>query len=275
MPDDGGVMADSMVVVITGASAAPMPPLARDLGAAGRTVVLAARRGDALRAVAAETEARGAAATLVVETDVTRRESVNALRDAALARFGRVDAWVNNAGRGITRSVMDLTDADVDEVMAVNVKSALYGMQAIVPHFQRQGGGHLINVSSFLGRVPVASIRSIYSAAKAALNSLTANLRTDLAASHPGIHVSLVMPGIVTTDFARNALGAIPTHAPGGPPPGGPMQPQTAEAVAAMIADLLEHPTAELYTNPASAEIARRYFADVADFEAGVRTRQG
>ena len=262
-------MPDEKVVVVTGASGGIGAALARELGAAGRTVVLAARRGAELRAVAAEVEARGGPATLVVETDVTRRASVNDLRDAAIARFGHVDAWVNNAGRGITRSVLDLTDADVDEVMAINVKSALYGMQAIVPHFMQRNAGHVINVSSFLGRVPIAAVRSVYSAAKAALNSLTANLRTDLAASHPGIHVSLVMPGLVATEFARNALGGLPAGAARASVPPGAMQAQTAEEVAVMIARLLDEPRAELYTNPASAELARRYFADVEAFEAG------
>jgi len=61
-----------------------------------------------------------------------------------------------------------------------------------------EGEGHLINVSSFLGRIPLGSFRSAFNAAKAALNSLTANLRMDLR-RHPGIHVSLVLPGLVAT----------------------------------------------------------------------------
>ena len=78
----------------------------------------------------------------------------------------------------------------------------------------------------------------------------------------------MVMPGIVRTDFARNAKGAPP---PGPAVPGGPtsplMQPQTAEEVAEAIAQLLHHPAPELYTNPASDELAQKYFADVAAFE--------
>src|ERR687893_439014 len=73
------------------------------------------------------------------------RAEVERLRDEALRAFGRVDVWINNAGRGISRPVLELTDQDVDEMMSVNVKSALYGMQAIVPHFQERGEGHLIN----------------------------------------------------------------------------------------------------------------------------------
>ena len=113
-------------------------------------------------------------------TDVTKRKDVERLRDAALKKFGHVDVWVNNAGRGIGKNVMELTDEDLDEMIRVNVKSVLYGMQAIVPHFQQRGKGHLINVSSFLGRVPLAAFRSAYNAAKHAVNALTANLRMDL-----------------------------------------------------------------------------------------------
>ena len=75
-------------------------------------------------------------------------------RDAALARFGRIDAWVNNAGRGITRPVAELTDEDFDEMMLVNVKSALYGIQAVLPHFKERRRGHIVNVSSMLGACP-------------------------------------------------------------------------------------------------------------------------
>jgi short-subunit dehydrogenase len=257
------------VVVITGASAGIGAALAGQLGKAGHRLVLAARRQEELERLAREVAAAGFA--LAVPTDVTRREEVERLRDRAIEEFGRIDVWINNAGRGISKPVLQLTDADFDEMMTVNVKSALYGMQEVVPHFMERRAGHLINVSSFLGRVPMASIRSVYSAAKAALNSLTANLRNDLAAEYPDIHVSLVMPGIVKTGFAQNALGSstVPAAPPAGPPPGG-MQPQTAGEVAAAIAGLIERPEAEIYTNPASPELVRRYYADVGAFEAQI-----
>ncbi len=256
----------SRVVVITGASAGIGAALARELASDGARVVLAARREPELKQVAEEARNLGAGGALPVSVDVTRRNQVFDLRDRALAEFGQIDVWVNNAGRGITRSVLDLSDEDVDEMVALNLKSALYGMQAAVPYFIGRGEGHLINISSFLGRVPIASFRSAYSAAKAALNSLTANLRMDLR-SYPQIHVSLIMPGVVTTDFARNVRGEarppINTAAPGA----SPMIAQTAEEVAGSIADVIRNPVAEVYTNPASAEVARRYYADVAAFE--------
>jgi NADP-dependent 3-hydroxy acid dehydrogenase YdfG len=257
---------DSKVVVVTGASGGIGAALARRLGRDGHALVLAARREAELRAVANDTGAEA----LAVPTDVTRRGEVERLRDEALGRFGRVDVWVNNAGRGINRPVLELTDDDVDEMMLVNVKSALYGMQAIAPHFMERGAGHLINVSSFLGRVPLATQRSAYNAAKAALNALTANLRMDLRATHLGVRVSLVMPGLVRTEFAENALGGAGAPAPA---PAGPMQPQTAEEVADAIAGVIANPVAELFTNPVSPGMARRYHEDVGAFEEAIAAR--
>jgi short-subunit dehydrogenase len=257
----------SKVVVITGASAGIGAALAKKLGSQGHQLVLAARRERELKEVAASIPG----ATTVV-TDVTRRQDVEALRDAALKAFGRVDVWVNNAGRGISRNVMDLSDDDVDAILAVNLKSALYGAQAIVPHFKERGSGHLINVSSFLGRVPLVTIRSIYSAAKAALNSLTASLRMELAATHPGIKVSLVLPGMVATDFGKNSIGSAQFS----PRPGqAPMRAQPVEEVAAVIAEVIEHPVAEAYSVAALKDTARRYREDVEAFEASLRASRG
>jgi NADP-dependent 3-hydroxy acid dehydrogenase YdfG len=253
---------ESRVVVITGASAGIGAALAVKLGAEGHSLALAARREKELNEVAKQAGPKA----LPVITDVTHRKDVEHLRDAALKEFGRVDVWINNAGRGIGKNVMDLTDQDLDEMIKVNVKSVLYGMQAIVPHFQQREKGHLINISSFLGRVPLAPFRSAYNAAKSAVNALTANLRMELRDSYPGIKVSLVMPGVVATNFARNVLGTAQPPA-GGIPARSPMVIQSAEEVANLIAGLIENPAPELYTNPASYEIAQLYYRDVAAFE--------
>jgi NAD(P)-dependent dehydrogenase (short-subunit alcohol dehydrogenase family) len=261
--------ASRRAIVITGASSGIGAALALRMGAAGWRVALGARRENELRAIAG----KAASDAVAVVGDVTRRADVERLRDEALAAFGAIDVWINNAGRGIARNVLDLTDDDFDEMMAVNVKSALYGMQSIVPYFIERERGHVINVSSFLGRVPLAGHRSAYNAAKAALNALTANLRVDLAVKHPGIHVSLVMPGLVSTEFAHNAIGGGPAPSwtsAGGALPAGAMKPQSAEEVAEAIASLIEHPAAEIYTNPASSPLARRYYEDVGAFEAGM-----
>jgi NAD(P)-dependent dehydrogenase (short-subunit alcohol dehydrogenase family) len=139
-------------------------------------------------------------------------------------------------------------------MMKVNVKSALYGMQAVLPHFRQQGRGHIINVSSMLGRIPFAAVRSAYSAAKHALNALTANLRMELAGTHPDIHVSSVHPGVVATGFGINARhGGVDSRAlPGAQP---------VDEVAAVIAELIEHPRADVYTRPGAQKIVVDYYA--------------
>ena len=250
------------VIVITGASSGIGAALARQLAARGDKVVLGARREQELNQVV---ESIGANALAVV-MDVTRRKDVEQLRDRALEKFSHIDVWVNNAGRGIGRKVLELTDQDIEEMLAVNLLSAIYGMQAVVPHFQARGEGHLINVSSFLSRVPFATYRSIYSASKSALNMLTAHLRLDLARDYTNIHVSLVLPGIVATPFAKRALWGTPVPTPAV----GPQGSQTADDVAAAIIRLIEHPVPELYTNPGSAEMVRRYSQDAAAFEASM-----
>jgi short-subunit dehydrogenase len=118
---------------------------------------------------------------------------------------------------------------------------------------------HLINISSVLARVPLATPRSAYSAAKAALNALTANLRMDLRAEHPNIHVSLVSPGPVATQFHNNALGGTPT--------GRGMEMQSVEEVVQVIEQVIDNPVPEVYTNPSAANLVRRYYQDIPAFE--------
>ncbi|HEY0710182.1 MAG TPA: SDR family oxidoreductase [Polyangia bacterium] len=243
------------VIAITGASAGIGAALARQAGRRGAFVVLLARRDRELAALAAEVNrAAGADKALVHVTDVTQRDQVEAAVASALARFGKIDVWVNNAGRGISRPVSELTDEDIDDMIRVNLTSALYGMQAVLPHFKARGTGHIINVSSMLSRVPFAPVRSAYAAAKHALNALTANLRMELAAAWPGIHVSSVHPGVVATEFGLNARhGGLDSRAlPGA---------QAVDEVATVIADLIAEPRADVYTRPGAQEMVVRYFS--------------
>jgi NADP-dependent 3-hydroxy acid dehydrogenase YdfG len=113
--------------------------------------VLGARREVLLKQVA--NAARDKA--LPVVADVTRRADVEHLRDVALSEFGYVDVWVNNAGWAVSKHVMELTDKEFQGIIDVVLKSVFYGMQTIAPHFQERCEGHLINISSFMGRVPL------------------------------------------------------------------------------------------------------------------------
>lgn len=238
------------VVLVTGASSGIGATLAELLGKKGARVALVARREKELEEVAA----RSGPEALAIRADVTTRAEVERARDVAIARFGHVDVWVNNAGRGISRMVSELTDEDFDEMMRVNVKSVLYGMQAILPHFKERKRGHIINISSLLGRVPFAIQRSAYSAAKHAMNALTANMRMELRQSFPEIHVTVVSPGVVATDFGNNSLfgGVDSRKFPGAQPP---------EEVAEVIAGVIEQPRADVYTRPQYHQVIARYYA--------------
>jgi NADP-dependent 3-hydroxy acid dehydrogenase YdfG len=255
------------VVVITGASSGIGAALAVQLGQRGELLALAARREQDLKKVASQSGGRA----LPVVTDVTSRKDVEHLRDAALAEFGHVDVWVNNAGRGINRPVSDLTEEDVRSTIDVVLMSVLYGMQAILPHFKERGRGHIVNVSSFLGRVPMPSYRSIYSASKSAVNVLSANLRMELRPKYPQIFVSVVMPGIVDTAFHDIASPPLPARA--GESVWG-TRIESADEVAAKIVSLVDNPVAELYTSPDAIGRVEGYFRDVGAFEENLAKRQ-
>ena len=244
--------AQDKVVVITGASGGIGAALAELLAHQGASVAIVARRREALEAVARRCGDRAH----VVVADVTHREEVRRVVSESIARFGHIDVWVNNVGQGITRNPSELTDEDIDEVMRVNVKSALYGMQEVLPHFKERGAGQIINVSSMLGRIPFAIFRSAYSAAKHFLNALTAMMRAEVQQTHPGIQVSVVSPGVVRTDFGRNAM-----H--GGPDSNSLPGSQSAEEVAVVIADVIESRRPDVYTRLGARDVIAGHYASV------------
>ncbi|HEX7024576.1 MAG TPA: SDR family NAD(P)-dependent oxidoreductase [Gemmatimonadales bacterium] len=243
---------DDRVVVITGASGGIGAALAGLLGTGGTRLVLVARRARELGAVA---ERAGPSAHSIV-ADMTRREDVRRVVAEALDRFGRIDVWVNNVGRGITRLPSELSDDDVDEMMRVNVKTALYGIQEVLPHFRERGTGHVINISSMLGRIPLNPLRSAYNGAKHFLNALTDNFRSEVQRTHPGIQFSLISPGVVRTDFGVHAL-----H--GGPDSRQLPDSQSVEEVAVIIAGVIESRRPDYYTRPGSRERVLGYLGSL------------
>lgn len=238
------------VVVITGASSGIGAALATLLAGRGAKVVLVGRREKEL----SEVSSHCGTDALAVVADVTRRADVKRVVAEALKRHGHVDVWVNNAGRGISRLPSQLTDEDLDDMMQINVKSAMYGMQEILPHFQERSAGHVINVSSLLGRVPFALVRAAYSGSKHFLNALTASFRMEVHAKYPGIQISTVSPGVVATEFGVHAL-----H--GGPDSRTMPNTQTADEVAEVIAKVIETRRADVYTRPGYHAMIAGYYA--------------
>lgn len=240
----------NLVIVVTGASTGIGAALAEQLGSGGHSLALVARRAEALQQVCDRCGPR----TRAIVADMTVRADVQRTVAEVVAAFGHIDVWVNNVGQGITRMPSELTDEDVDDMMRVNVKSALYGMQEVLPHFKARGRGHVVNVSSMLGRVPFALFRSAYNGSKHFLNALTANFREELSATHPDIQFSLVSPGVVYTDFGLRAKhGGVDSRSiPQG---------QTPAEVAAVIAGVIDSRKSDVYTRRGARQMVIDYFS--------------
>jgi short-subunit dehydrogenase len=187
------------VILITGASAGIGAALARRLANQflGIRLVLAARNQEKLEAVATDCRKVGAD-VLVVPTDMSEVEQVQALAQTALERFGRVDALVNNAGYGQMGPVELISPDDAKRQFAVNFHGPLVLCQALIPSMRDRKGGRIINVSSLGGRVPFPA-GGMYSPSKFALEALSDVMRMELGAFN--IKVSVIEPGPVTTEF--------------------------------------------------------------------------
>jgi NADP-dependent 3-hydroxy acid dehydrogenase YdfG len=245
---------DDLVVVITGASTGIGAALAEQLARQGASVAIVARRADALNEVAAHCGGK----VFPVVADMTVRADVRRAVSEALARFGHIDVWVNNVGQGITRMPTELTDEDIDDMIRMNVKSALYGMQEVLPHFKERQKGHIVNISSMLGRMPFAVFRSAYNGSKHFLNALTANVREELRTDYPNIQVSLVSPGVVFTEFGLRAKhGGVDSRTlPQG---------QSPEAVAEVIAGVIRSRKPDVYTRGGARQMVIDYYTGLGE----------
>lgn len=244
----------NQVIVVTGASSGIGEAVAVMAASRGASVALVARREDVLKQVAA----RCGAQAMAVVADMTDRAAVKRAVAAVIARFGHIDVWINNAGQGITRMPSELTADDIDTMMNVNVKTALFGMQEVLPHFKERKTGQIINISSMLGRIPYALPRSAYNGAKHFLNALTENFRMEFAVSHPGILFSLVSPGVVATDFGLNARhGGVDSRTM--------PDPQTPGEAAAVVMSVITNRRADVYTRPGSRERVLEYYGTLGE----------
>ncbi len=188
------------VVVITGASSGLGEATARYLAERGATVVLGARRTDRLETLVDEiTQAGGKAFARV--TDVTDAAQVQALVDAAVEKYGRIDVILNNAGvmphSPLERRKID----DWNRTIDINIKGVLYGIAAALPHMQRQKSGHIINVSSVAGhRVGPGS--AVYAATKTAVRVISEGLRQEVKPWN--LRTTIISPGAVATELPNS-----------------------------------------------------------------------
>ena len=192
------------IVVITGASSGLGEATARHLSAQGATVVLGARRTDRLQTLANELTARGGK-VLTLATDVTKRNDVQALVDAAVQYFGRIDVMLYNAGLMQHSPLERLKVDEWDRMVDVNIKGVLYGIAAALPHMKRQKAGHIINVSSVAGH-KVTPAGAVYAATKHAVRALSEGLRQEVKPYN--IRTTIVSPGAVATELPNTITEA-------------------------------------------------------------------
>lgn len=204
------------VVVVTGASSGIGAAIARDLSAAGARLVITARREDRLvelkRSLTGEFAADCAIHVASIEDPDTPRQ----LLELALARFGRADALVNNAGVFVAGSV-DTFDLDAaSQMMRVNFDAVVRGSYVFARHFKPQKSGAIINVSS-IGAYLSSSSVGVYSGLKHALEVFTSSLRVELGAH--GVRVGSIAPGTTETEiFDHMRTQGAPVRADKTPP---------------------------------------------------------
>jgi NAD(P)-dependent dehydrogenase (short-subunit alcohol dehydrogenase family) len=194
-----GMKLQGKVAVITGASMGIGEAIAKLFLQEGAKVVLCAR--DLPRTQAAEQRIGGGANTLSVTCDVSKREQVDALVKAAVAKFGRIDIFVNNAGFGLNDAVADMEMAEFRRMFDTNLFGAVDCMQAVIPLMRQQGGGDIVNISSVSGHIATPYM-SGYAATKHAMNAIGKAARMELLRYH--INVLTVCPGYIATDFVKN-----------------------------------------------------------------------
>lgn len=191
---------EGKVVVITGASSGLGEASARLLSTEGAHVALGARRRDRIESLAQALTATGGKA-IAVATDVTDRDQVATLVDAAVEAFGRIDVMINNAGLMPQARLERLDIDDWDRMIDVNIKGVLYGIAAALPHMQRQKAGHIINVSSVAGH-KVGPGSAVYAATKHAVLALSEGLRQEVKPYN--IRTTVISPGAVLTELANS-----------------------------------------------------------------------
>jgi len=225
------------VIAITGASSGIGRATALRLARDGASVALCARRRDRLDQLAQEIIAIGGSALPIV-ADVTHEAEMNMFVAQTVARFGRLDVMLCNAGFGLYGAIDAILPAQMQRVLDVNYFGTYLAVRAALPHFRQQTSGHVIVVSSIVGRRGVPYMGA-YAATKFAQVGLAECLRAEVHGT--GIHVTVVYPVSTETEFfgVMTAASGFRTESKG--------PRQSAEVVADAIAAAIRRPVPEVF----------------------------
>lgn len=222
------------VVVVTGASSGFGRGVAVELARRGTKVVLAARSDIALAEVARECQDAGGEA-IPFPTDVSMEAEVAQLAQQAIARFGQIDVWINNAGVGVIGRFDEAPYRDHEQVVRTNLLGVLASSYHALQHFRQRGAGVLINVASVVGKIP-APLYASYTASKFGVVGLSESLRQELReADEHGIRVCTVMPMAHDTEFFEHAANYTGHESAPIPPIYDPQV--TVEAIVELVAE--------------------------------------
>jgi uncharacterized protein len=224
-------------VLITGATAGIGRATAIRLARQGASVAICGRRADRLEEVAAEIRSAGGRALPVV-ADVTSDDSVRSFVDLTVAQFGRIDVAICNAGFGIYGTIETVAPEQMQQLLAVNYLGTYSTARAVLPLFRTSQRGHLIVVSSIVGKRGIPYMGA-YSASKFAQVGLAESLRAELQGT--GIHVSVIYPISTETEFFK----VMTAHSGFATKAAGPRQ--SADDVAKAIEETIKRPKPEVY----------------------------
>jgi NAD(P)-dependent dehydrogenase (short-subunit alcohol dehydrogenase family) len=202
VPEYPSFALNGQVALVTGAARGLGRAISLALAHAGADVALGLRREGTADDLRAEIESMGRRAT-TVQMDVSRIDEIGPAVEAIVARFGRLDILVNNAGLGPENPAVDVTEADYDLTMAVNVKGLFFASQAAGRVMIGQGSGRIVNLSSQAGFIALPT-EAIYCASKAAVAHLTKCLAVEWGQF--GVTVNAVAPTFIRTDGTAEAL---------------------------------------------------------------------
>lgn len=187
--------------IVTGASSGIGAGIAEELAVEGANIVLAARNLDKLMDVKEKLMSLSTGRVFVVETDISKVSNVKNMVDKTFKEFGTIDILVNNAGQMLTGTVRSGDVEAWEQMIDVNIKGTLYGIDAVLPSMLEHSTGHIVNIASVSGQ-EVTKMSTVYSGTKYAVRAISMGLEKELART--GVRVTNISPGMVDTALSSD-----------------------------------------------------------------------